>query len=242
MNPRWIGVLLALAAALSVAILALRQPPLVKARAEGPELALLTSLPLMFGDSFGLEAGGSAVLDRLDRRYTVTPIAVTDRASLLGKALLLMAHPRAQPAEALVDLDRWVREGGRLLLLADPLLEWPSSRPLGDLLRPPPGFADTGLLNHWGLALQVAPERGPVRIPVGRSGLIAVSPGRLSTNSSSCALSAAGLIARCRIGSGRVTIIADADWINVDSERPLAGPTDANLDIFMTELAMLERQ
>ena len=48
-----------------------------------------------------------------------------------------MAHPLAQPAEDLVALDDWVRGGGRVLLLADPMLEWPSKRPLGDPLRPP---------------------------------------------------------------------------------------------------------
>ena len=45
---------------------------------------------------------------------------------------MLLAHPMAQTADALVDLDRWVRGGGRVLLLADPRLEWPSERPLGD--------------------------------------------------------------------------------------------------------------
>ena len=74
--------------------------------------------------------------------------------------MLLMAHPLAQPAEALVDLDRWVRDGGRLLLLADPKLDWPSKRALGDTLRPPPAFADTGLLAHWGLRLDAPADGG----------------------------------------------------------------------------------
>ena len=75
--------------------------------------------------------------------------------------MLLAAQPRALPAEELVALDAWVRRGGRLLLLADPMLEWPSERPLGDRLRPPALFADTGLLQHWGLRLDAPDERGP---------------------------------------------------------------------------------
>ena len=71
-----------------------------------------------------------------------------------------MAQPRAQPAEDLVALDNWVRGGGRVLLLADPMLEWPSERPLGDPFRPPPTFADTGLLAHWGLKLDAPDEPG----------------------------------------------------------------------------------
>jgi hypothetical protein len=122
-----------------------------RAPEDRPALALLTSLPLVFGESFSLDNGGSAALSRLEQRYTVQPIGVADAASLKGQGLLLMAHPRAQPAEALVELDRWVRMGGHVLLLADPRLDWPSERPLGDLLRPPPMFADTGLLSHRGM-------------------------------------------------------------------------------------------
>ena len=56
----------------------------------------------------------------LETRYAVMPIATTDARSLKQARLLLMAHPLAQPAENLVDLDQWVRDGGRVLLLADP--------------------------------------------------------------------------------------------------------------------------
>ena len=189
-------------------------------RARKSELALLTSLPLVFGESFGLEGGGSAALARLERRYKVMPIGVADATSLKGRKLLLMAHPRAQPAEALVELDRWVRDGGRLLLLADPRLDWPSERPLGDMLRPPPAFADTGLLAHWGLRL-IGPEPG------------GSTAGQLVSNGS-CETAEDGAIARCRPGKGRATIIADADFLNVEP-----GDED-NLDPLMAELDRLE--
>jgi hypothetical protein len=131
--------------------------------AERPVLLLLTSLPLVFSEGFDLNAGGSPALKALETRYRVVPISVTSPAELQRGRLLLMAHPLAQPAEDLVALDDWVRRGGRLLLLADPLLEWPSQRPLGDSLRPPPMFMDTGLLLHWGLRLDAPDERGPSR-------------------------------------------------------------------------------
>jgi hypothetical protein len=124
-------------AALGIAALGTRSDDrlAVRSPAERPTLALLTSLPLVFGQQFSLDGGGSAALSRLEQRYSVQPVAVADGASLAGLRLLLMAHPRAQPAEALVELDRWVRGGGRLLLLADPRLDWHSDRPLGDRLR-----------------------------------------------------------------------------------------------------------
>jgi hypothetical protein len=207
-------------------------PPAAPAK---PTLMLLTTLPLMFGEQFGLEGGGSPALKALETRYTVNSVGVADSATLKQAKLLLMAHPLAQPAEALVDLDRWVRGGGRLLLLADPLLEWPSERPPGDTLRPPPAFADTGLLRHWGLRLDAPDERGPGSRRLGGYEILTNSPGALAGR---CPVSRDRLVARCRIGKGQATIVADADFLNVAD---LDGPTGRNLDALLAELSALDR-
>ena len=203
--------------------------------AQRPPLMLLTSLPLIFSEGFTLHEGGSKALAAIEARYRVVPIATTDAASLKQARLLLLAHPLAQPAETLVDLDQWVRGGGRVLLLADPRLEWPSERPLGDKLRPPPAFADTGLLAHWGLRLDAPDEAGPRQLQLGSRPIIAWSPGVLS---GSCRIGEAGFVARCRIGKGQAIVVADADFLNVDL---LDGPTENNLDALVAELAALER-
>src|SRR6476646_2804364 len=119
---------IALIAAGALVVLALRREP---------TSLLLTSLPLVFSENFSLQDGGSPALEALETRYRVIPISVTDGAELAKGRLLLMAQPRAQTAENLVVLDQWVRLGGRVLILADPMLEWPSGLPLGDALRPP---------------------------------------------------------------------------------------------------------
>ena len=199
-----------------------------------PIVMLLTTLPLMFGDSFGLEGNGSPALEALETRYTVRPVAVADAKTLAQGKLLLMAHPLAQPAEALVDLDAWVRGGGRLLLLADPALDWHSALPLGDRLRPPPAFADTGLLRHWGLRLDAPDERGPMMRRLGGHEVLTASPGVLLGD---CAISKDRMVARCRIGQGEVTVVADADFLNVED---LDGPTEQNLGAMLAELAALE--
>lgn len=187
-----------------------------RAPADRPTLVLLTSLPLVFGESFGLDGGGSPALNWLEDRYNVLPIGIADAASLKDRKLLLMAHPRAQPAEVLVELDQWVRNGGHVLLLADPKLDWPSERPLGDKLRPPPAFADTGLLMHWGLELEAPPLNSEV------------TAGTLSGNK--CRIEDDGLVAHCAIGRGQATVIADADFLN----------SDGKLDLLGDELARLE--
>lgn len=209
-------------------------PPAARPAEEKPALLLLTSLPLVFGEQFSLDGGGSPALKALETRYRVVPISVADPAELAKGRVLLMAHPPAQAAEHLVALDEWVRRGGRVLLLADPLLEWPSERPLGDALRPPPMFADTGLLARWGLRLDAPDERGPRALQLGEFEVLTASPGKLFGR---CAISADRLVARCALGRGRATIVADADLLDVEH---LDGPTEHNLDAVLSELGRLE--
>ena len=200
-----------------------------------PELFLLTSLPLIWGEEFGLASQGSAALDALQDQYRVTAI---DLPGQLPKgALLLAAQPRALPASELVEMDDWVRAGGRLVLLADPMLEWPSELPLGDPRRPPLAFADTGLLGHWGLRLDKPVQRGAATASLGGQRVLVASPGTLVAKDPGCTISDGGLAARCRIGSGRAIVIADADFLNLGSDPQ----DDGNLAALLSELRLLSR-
>ena len=232
-----IAVLLAAGAAVALALSRPSSPSLPPRPAgEKPTLLLLTSLPLMFGEDFSIDGGGSPALSAVEKRYRIVPISVSSPAELAKGRLLLMAHPLAQPAEELVALDRWVRGGGRVLLLADPLLEWPSKRPLGDRLRPPPMFMDTGLLAHWGLRLDAPDERGPRTGKLGDYEVLTASPGTLHGN---CAVGEDGLAAHCSIGKGKATVVADADFLGVQH---LDGPTAHNLDALLAELDRLDSE
>ena len=198
-----------------------------------PTLLLLTSLPLVFGEEFSLQGGGSPALKALQSRYRVVPISVTSKAELTKANVLLMAHPPAQTAENLVTLDRWVRRGGRVLLLADPMLEWPSKRPFGDPLRPPPMFMDTGLLGHWGLRLDAPDRRGPQKRKLAGHDVLAVSPGTLWGR---CDVGQDRFVAHCRIGTGRATVVADADLIDTPD---LGSGASHNLEAVLDEVALL---
>jgi len=227
--------LVAVLAALTAALLRNEPAPLAaRPVAERPTLLLLTSLPLLFSEDFSLK-GGLPAIKRLQTRYKLLPVSVTDPRELAKGRLLLMAHPLAQPAEDLVALDDWVRGGGRVLLLADPMLEWPSKRPLGDLLRPPPMFMDTGLLAHWGLRLDAPQRSGLTPRALGGFSIMTVSPGALTGR---CRISSDAFVAHCKIGKGEATIVADADFLDVDELGPRAGH---NIDGLLEELANLER-
>lgn len=229
------GIALITAVALAFILFSKAAAPSARPPEQRPPLLLLTSLPLVFGEDFAVQGNGSPALKALETRYGVVPISVSDPAELARGRLLLMAQPHAQRPEDLVALDRWVRDGGRVLLLADPALDWPSARPLGDRLRPPPMFVDTGLLGHWGLRLDAPDERGPKRAKLGGYDVLTTSPGLLF---GSCAISRDRLLARCEIGKGRATVVADADLLNVDQLGPGA---QHNLDSVLNELARLEK-
>ena len=201
------------------------------APAEGPKptVHVLTSLPLLFGEGFGLSGTQPEATTYLERYYKLEPIDLPSKLPEGG--VLLAAQPRALPAEELVALDAWVRRGGRLGLLADPMLEWPSARPLGDRLRPPTSYADTGLLAHWGLRLDAPDVRGLKTTRYnGTSGMTYHSPGRLVKVGGSCTVNDEnGISATCFLGDGLVFIVADADWLNVEALRAVEAPIEGNL-------------
>jgi hypothetical protein len=231
--------LIPVAVAVALALASCREAPAErrpeKAKAQ---LHLLTALPLLWAEDFGLDQSGSPVIERLERDYRVTPVDLPSQLPEHG--LLLAAQPRALPAEELVELDAWVRRGGRLVLLADPRLEWPSKRPVGDPLRAPFAYPDTGLLQHWGLRLDAPDQRGVVRVTLGGKAIATASPGSLVRTRGACRVTESGLVANCAIGSGHATIIADADFLNVDWEG-LEGSAAGNLPALLSQLDSLSR-
>jgi hypothetical protein len=178
-----------------------------------PRLALLTSLPIVFGESFGLDQPRTPLLEELEKSFEVQPVDGPEQLAPGG--LLLAVQPQALTAERLVALDRWVRNGGRLLLLADAHLSFESERPLGDRFRPPYSYADTGLLDHWGLELTEERDTRLEQVEVDLGGGTATSiagVGRLELRKGSCTLSPTAAAARCALGRGQVIVVADADF------------------------------
>lgn len=211
------------------------------AASDKPTLALLTSLPLLFDEGFSLESSGSPALTALEEHYRVEPIAIADAESLEGHALLLMAHAPAQTAEALVDLDSWVRAGGRVLLLADPKLVYESSLPLGDKRRPLRAFPDTGLLGHWGVKLVGPTFDDPPYDPAADVFFATVQRGSFEVTKPACrleehSLQEPGFLAICDLGEGKAHLMADADFI-MQAVDHRAG----NLEVLIEELDSLRR-
>lgn len=202
---------------------------------ERPSLGLMTSLPIYWGET--MEMGdlldGSAeqhwVRTRLEEDYALVPLDVLGtaegqpRKDLAGLGHLVVAQPRALTAADNVALDRWVREGGRLLLVLDPMMTEHSSYHIGD----PRRFNDVTLipplLDRWGLVFSYDEDAPPRQVPFGDAAIPAEAYGALSLAAQSveqpCTVEAAGLIARCRIGRGQALIVADAAFLNREGDR-----------------------
>ena len=216
-----------------------------------PALGLMTSLPLYWPEGAGMAelAGGQAPVpwqrSAIEQAYALVPLDTLSPVPglapdspevdpLAGLTRLAVVQPRGLAPADNVALDRWVRAGGRLLMVLDPALTGEYQAPLGDPRRP----VDTALIppvvGRWGLTVRFdeaqdgAPRTAPLGedlappLPLALAGEIALSgPGKAD-----CTVTAGGAAARCRIGAGQVTLIADAALFE---HRELAGEGGAQL-------------
>ncbi|MFT3968230.1 MAG: Gldg family protein [Sphingobium sp.] len=190
--------------------------------ARRPTVGLLSG-PVLHGPAAqGLLQGGFArapLWHALSRRFDLHPLDALDERALAGLDALLLIQPRALAPDELVSLDKWVRMGGRAVLLADPDLRWADPRPLGHPLRAPPVTLLDPLLGHWGISLGPAPMRSgadPVeRRFLDNGHMLQISgASHFLPDGKACRLSSRGLVARCRIGRGIAILVADADFAN----------------------------
>lgn len=211
-------------------------------RAAAP-IGLFSSVSLLIADSAELTVDDPPPWPRAVIAAHGRPVPLDSlvddrgRSTLAGIERLIVAQPRAlSPAEN-VALDGWVRGGGRLLLLADPMYTGHSLFALGDPRRPQAIVMLSPLLNHWGLRLDRDdhPDGGRGRVMASAMGLaVPVDlPGRFALQSgAACRIWDQGLIATCRIGRGRVYALADAAVIDPQADdaahaRALSGLIDA---------------
>lgn len=184
-------------------------------------VTMLSSLPLRWAGGGNLAtqlAEGAAddpALAALEARMPVAFVdSLVDNPPPAGGRLLL-AHPRALAPRELVAIDAFVRGGGRAVILADALSQWPPAFPLGDSRNPPVTSLLTPLLDHWGLKLAGA-EAGDNRmvdVDVGVRRLRLASAGRFDPLPPGCTSQANGRVAHCRIGEGEVWLVGDADLL-----------------------------
>lgn len=218
---------------------------LTRGAEDKPALGLVTSLPVYWSEAGSIEDMLSGdrpphwVRTELEAGYRLVPLDTlsdemgngTPSPALQELDLLLLAQPHALPPADLVALDSWVREGGRALILSDPMLTEHSRFALGDQRRPQDIAMLEPLLLRWGLTLTFdenqQPGARPVALEPPAEGQIVVDlPGRLvdaknPEKAANCAIRDGGLVAVCRVGKGQALVLADAALLQIErAEEP----------------------
>jgi ABC-type uncharacterized transport system len=172
-------------------------------------------LPLVWGegdvgDVLNARTARSETLTALDAQFDIRAID-TVSAATLAHDLAIIAQPRRLSPSELVALDKWIRDGGRALIFADPELVWPSRYALGDVRRPPPVEMLDPLFAHWGLALGDSDRRQRV-VKMGGQMIVTAAAGTWHAPKT-CAVPDP-LVLDCRIGKGRAILVGDADMLD----------------------------
>lgn len=201
-------------------------------------VALMTGLPIIWGegdigDTLSGRNSGAQSYRYLAENFDVKPIDAVEENGLAPFRLLILAQPRGLHPTELVEIDAWMRAGGRALILADPLLQWDSRFGLGDPRSPPAMSLLDPLLDHWGLRLDLPridpqPEQAAAHVSLAnkRRVIAVMAPGTFVATGANCTVHDAGLIARCAVGKGRAVLIADADFMS-DTQWNQDGTTNA---------------
>ena len=124
--------------------------------ADKVQLGLFSTLPIYWG------SGGDVatlldtaqekdwVREQLERSFALTPLDALEPENLANVDRLLLAQPRPLAPSENVALDEWLRDGGRLLIFADPLLTRHSEFSIGDRRRPQDVVLISPILKRWG--------------------------------------------------------------------------------------------
>jgi hypothetical protein len=195
-----------------------------------PPLGLMGTVPIYWGEADGLGElidGGVEphwARAQLEAEFVLQPLDYLDAEALAPIGHLLLAQPRALSGEENVALDAWVRGGGRLLLFADPMMTGHSRFALGDRRRPMDVTLLSPILKHWGLVMEFAEDQPFGFRPLEAAGLtVPVNLPGAFAEGGSCELSADRVLARCAIGEGSATVLADAALLDLHEPDPLAG-------------------
>jgi hypothetical protein len=213
------------------------QEPAAEPAADKPELGLLTSLPLYWPLGADMEslAGGAFETpwqrEVIERRYDIVPLdTLSPMPGLTGEAAdidpleglerLAVIQPRGLSPADNVALDDWVRGGGHLLLVLDPMLTSHFPLPLGDPRLPTIAATIPAVVKRWGLVVAFRGEHthDVETVPFADDGsnapiVLRSMAGEILPDdgaSPDCDYRADRMIARCNIEKGQVTLVADA--------------------------------
>jgi hypothetical protein len=212
------------------------------------KVAVMSSIALQWGEGdLGAvvrnEAAPDPLVTRLSKQGKLDFVDSVAGLQAAKPDIAILVQPRALSPEEYVRLDNWVRAGGRLLVFADPALQWPSELPFGGPERPLFTSMLSPILAHWGLelALPMDATEEAVQVDYQGSSLVLVSPGiwiaseEAKNAKGQCRIDPARYFAECRPGKGQVLLVADADMLNAELWQSGVPNVDSNDNIVWVE-------
>ena len=201
------------------------------AQAGKPQLGLFTTLPIYWGEAGDITAmidsGGEPdwVRTELETRYKLVPLDTLEAEALDGLDQVLLAQPRALAPSENVAFDAYLAQGGKAVILADPMLTRHSEYGIGDRRRPQDVVLLSPIFSRMGLELLFDEEQGEGerlvggRLPVNLAGRF--EPRDSGSVERVCTVTSEGLRASCRYGRGEVQLLADAAVLDWEGEEPV---------------------
>lgn len=143
-----------------------------------------------------------AVLNDLTARWDIRSVRPLTYEAMDGLPVAVVMLRRPMSYSEAIDLDAWIRDGGRALILAEPDRSWAA-----------PGDAVDANLRSATWGLRLAPRAdGPLALPGGGT-LLLRNAGRW-TASEGCNPRQDGFLTECRPGKGRVVLIGDTGLLD----------------------------
>lgn len=219
---------------------------------ERHKLALMTSLPIYWPEGSDIaslvdkHSETPWVRETLERRYEITPLdSLTgnegEPAPIKQFEWLVIAQPRGLSPADNEGLDAWVREGGKLLYVLDPMLTGHYSVALSDPSHPTAVGLIPPVILRWGMTLRFddfqplelrEADYGKGTVPVQVAGeviLLEEFEGLSDDQSAArgnCTILGDGIAAQCFVGAGQVFLLADAAILEMPDAQ---GPAEEQL-------------
>jgi hypothetical protein len=220
--------IIALLAATGLAALAWQ----MRNQGSGEPVGLFSSLPIVWNEAPNVAAMLNPQAEphwakaAIARTGPLVPLDFLGPKQLAPLHRLVIAQPRPLSPQENVAIDAWLRGGGKLLVFADPMLTEETRFAIGDKRRPQDIAMLDPILNHWGLELKFDPAASQ---PEGQADVMDMTipvdlPGRLSATGPQCRAWGQGELATCKIGRGRLVVLADAAVLDRDAPSGLQEP------------------
>ena len=199
-----------------------------------PKLGLFTTLPIYWGEAGDItamldsEAEPDWVRTELETKFEIVPLDTLEPEALEGLDRVLLAQPRALSPSENVSFDRYLANGGRAIIMADPMLTRHSQFGIGDRRRPQDVVLLSPILDRLGVELhfdedqpdgEYRVEQGDIQFPVNLAGKFVEKD--TGTTARGCTVYDNGIFGFCKNEAGGAFLYGDTALLDWEGPEPV---------------------